>query len=330
MIADSGTAMSCNEVQLNLSLYLYGELNFAGEEAVERHLEDCSMCQLALAREKRWHTGLNAVAEDIPASLLAACRHSLHETISRNRQPEMEAPLPRRRLREWLNGWGFSATQWSGRLAWASFFVFVGVAVSHWSRQFVPFNVPVNGQMSVLGAPESRIRDIQSETDGRIRIVVDRLEQQQLVGSANDSAIRDLLMNAARHSADPGLRIDSVELLKAQRGDDIRDALISAVRHDQNAAVRLKALESLGHFAADASTRQTLVYLLEHDKDPGIRSHAIDVLLPPNARVEVGPDLVRALENISQADAEDDYVRARCLQILQAVGAVDLSSGSIY
>jgi anti-sigma factor RsiW len=42
--------MNCQQVQTNLSLYLYGELEFAAEEELEKHLEGCSFCQLALAR----------------------------------------------------------------------------------------------------------------------------------------------------------------------------------------------------------------------------------------------------------------------------------------
>ena len=44
--------MTCQDVQSSLSLYLYGELDFAQEEEVENHLADCAACQLSLAREK--------------------------------------------------------------------------------------------------------------------------------------------------------------------------------------------------------------------------------------------------------------------------------------
>ena len=325
--------MTCHEVQVNLSLYLYAELNFAGEEALERHLSGCPMCRLALAREKRWHTSLNASSQDVPAQLLTECRRDLLHTV-RSGKPAAASSLERSSryhlFFDWLSNWGFSATQWSGRLALASFFVFAGFVLSRWTDQFLPGSAIPAGRMAVLSAPESRIRNIQPDGDGRIRIVFDRLQQQEVVGSVSDADIRQLLMAATRNSTDPGLRIDSVELLKQQDGDDIRDALLSAVRHDPNAAVRLKALDSLAGFSADTATRQTLLFLLDHDADPRIRSRAIDILLPPNARVEVGPDLVRALQGISSADAEDDYVRARCLQILRAVGAPGFTSNGIY
>ena len=327
----------CHEVQVSLSLYLYGELNFAAEESLERHLSGCPMCQLALSREKLWHASLNASSRDVPSELLAECRRDLLQSIrspaaartGMSRSSRFHGLLASFQ-RDWLGGWGFSATQWSSRVALASFFVFAGVVLSRWTDRYLPgFGAPTES-MGILGAPESRIRNIQPDGDGRIRIVVDRFQQQELVGSAEDAGIRQLLVAAARNSADPGLRIDSVELLNQQGGDDIRDALISAVRHDPNSAVRLKALDSLSRFSSDHVTREALVSLLEHDADPGIRSRAIDVLLPPNARINVGPDLVRALQGISRADAEDDYVRARCLQILQAVGAPGFSSHSIY
>ena len=56
--------MTCTQVQQNLSLYLYGELDFAAEEAVETHIGGCAFCQLALAREKEWHTWRTAIEKD--------------------------------------------------------------------------------------------------------------------------------------------------------------------------------------------------------------------------------------------------------------------------
>ena len=311
------SAERCSEVQVNLSLFLYGELDFAAEEAVEHHLSECPMCQLALAREKRWHTTLNSESRDLPDGLLAACRSNLRDSIQ---QKSSSTSIPRP-LHNWWANWTPRATQWSGRVAFASFFLFAGMMVSRWSGHVLP-GAPVFGQMSLVGgANASHVRDIQPDAEGRVHIIVDRLEQREIVGSAADASIQQLLMAATRNSPDPGLRIDSLDLLRKEHGDDIRDALLFCVRHDGNAAVRLKAIDSLSRYAAEPPTRQALVYALEHDMDSGVRSRAIDVLLPPHAKVQIGPDLLRALEGVSQSNAENDYLRARSLQILQAVDA---------
>ena len=69
--------MTCHQVQTNLSLFLYGDLDFATENALEEHLAECPACQLALDREKAWHASLNAERADFPLDLLAQCRRYL-------------------------------------------------------------------------------------------------------------------------------------------------------------------------------------------------------------------------------------------------------------
>lgn len=322
--------MTCSETQVNLSLYLYGELDFAGEEALEQHLADCPMCQLALAREKRWHTTLNGVSRPVPVGVLAERRQNLFDSLRAEREPAVRRSwFSRLNLSDLWTPWGFRATQWSGRVAFASFFLFAGMLVSRWTQHSLP-GTPAFNQMGLVGNTESRVRDIQPAPDGRIRIVVDRMEQREVVGLAADPTVRQLLVAATRSSADPSLRIDSVELLRQDVGEDIRDAMLACVRHDANAAVRLKAIDSLRRFSAEPATRQALVYVLERDPDAGVRSRAIDVLLPPRSQVQIGPDLIRALEGVSRAERENDYVRGRCLQILQAVDASAFDSDSIY
>ncbi len=74
--------MNCQQVQINLSLYLYGELDFAREEEVEDHLSACALCQRALAREKNLHTALNSERWDVPLDLVSQCRRELRTAIS--------------------------------------------------------------------------------------------------------------------------------------------------------------------------------------------------------------------------------------------------------
>ena len=48
--------MTCQEVQASLSLYLYGELDFAREEHLENHLAECAFCQLTQVSSLRGRT----------------------------------------------------------------------------------------------------------------------------------------------------------------------------------------------------------------------------------------------------------------------------------
>lgn len=311
--------MTCQQVQRNLSLYLYGELDFAQEEELERHLEQCAWCERALTREKAWHTSVNAESMDVPLDLLAECRKDLRNAVNlRNSTGKWKGLLGR--WPEWL---GFSPSSWSFRIALGSFLVFVGFSLGqfvHAPGTFSPFGGV--SEMGLLNPYTSRIKNIQAGRDGQVRIIFDQVRQGQLVGPADSAEVRRLLLAAAKDTADPGLQVDSVSILKDQGGDDIRDVLLDVVRHDANAGVRLKALEALRRYSGDSATRQGVAFVLEHDDNPGVRSQAIDMLVPSSGRVGFSPELANTLEEVIRSEQNDDYVQMRCLQLLQEMGAV--------
>ena len=312
--------MNCQQVQLNLSLYLYGELEFRQEEEVEQHLTECALCQTALAREKSWHTSLNAVQLDVPLALLAECRQDLSAAVG---EIGHEGKVSRWR---WSDLLSFRPSTWSLKVAVASFLLFVGFRSGQWveghGRSIGSVSTPIT-EASLIN---SHIRDIQPNGDNHVRIVWDQVEEKQITGGVADAQVRQLLLKAAESSADPGIRVDSVEILNGQTGADIREALLGAVRRDSNVAVRLKALDGLRQFADDAATRNTLEYVLEHDESPEVRSQAIDVLAPANRQLNFTPDLIRILQGMSRSQQEDEYVRDRCFQILHEMK----DSSSVY
>ncbi len=311
--------MNCQQTQLKLSLYLYGELEFAQEEELERHLDECALCERALAREKAWHTSVNSEKKDAPFDLLANCRQGLRRTVRLPKSGVKTKSLPG----HWAELFRFSPSGWSSRLALASFLVFIGFSLG----QFVNRNIDFPGkggslsEMGLLNPDTSRIRDIEPGGDGRVRIIFDQVRQRQVVGQADSGEVRRLLLAATRDAADPGVQVDSVNILKDQSGDDIRDALLNVAQHDSNAGVRLKALEALQRFTGDAATRQGVTFVLEHDDNPGVRSQAINLLAPLTEKVEFSPELANTLEEVMRSQQDDDYINMRCMQVLQEMGA---------
>lgn len=308
--------MTCRDVQINASLYLYGELDFAQEEALEQHLEQCASCREFLAREKMWHTGLNAGRRDAPLELLAECRQELVSTITQEAEKRKAQHLFWRNWTEPFTG------RWSLGLALASFLVFIGFTSARWiDRHGLSLATENSGtsDMSLVNPP--RIRDIQPDGHNQVRILFDQVNRRAVTGTPDDKTIRGLLLTAMQDTADPGIRVDSVEVLKGQDGADVRDALLKTVRHDPNAAVRLKALESLRPFASDPATRDALKFVLQRDNNPDVRSEAIDILAPANPGIGVTPDLAITLQEIMRSEQENDYVRARCLQVLRSMNA---------
>ena len=305
--------MNCQEVQLHLSLYLYGELEFSAEEDVEQHLAGCSLCQLALVREKSWHSSLHAETKDAPLELLSECRRELHAALTADRPLTLDLPWWRRL------DWPIRLTgQWSGRLAFASLFVFFGFTLSRWAVR-IPLlsGLGSNVAEADLTPGFTRVRGVQAGNGNQVHILIDRVQPDEVTGTLDDNGVRQLLLQASKDPGDPGLRVDSVEMLKGQNGSDIRDALLYSVQHDENPAVRLKALEGLRHFRSDQVTRDALRSVLETDASPAVRTEAIDVLVPTDSAGSVSPELAATLQSVIESEPSNDYLRARCQQILQ-------------
>jgi len=308
--------MTCHQVQTNLSLFLYGDLDFATEEALEDHLAECPACQLALDREKAWHANLNAEHADVPLDLLAQCRQDLALATRAESQVKQASPFWERAAAFF----GFATNRWSERLAVASFFLFLGLGLSHWNNRFnvaSPFTAPGDlAEASMLGRVQ--VRDVRPIGEGKVRLSLDQIQRGELVGSLSDESVRRLLLSTIRSSADAGLRVDSVELLMGQSAPEVREVLLQSAAKDPNAAVRLKALQGLRAFQTDEETRSTLLSVIQFDDNSGVRSEAMEVLVPSGAEIRLAPDIAGAFQQIIRSEHEDDYIRLRCLQILQA------------
>jgi hypothetical protein len=315
--------MTCQQVQTNLSLYLYGELDFAQEEALERHLEGCALCQRALSREKEWHASLNAERRDVSFEFLSECRRDLRTALHAEGAGSVRPT--------WWHGLfphGVSATRWSAQMAVASFLVFAGFSAAH-LMDSGRIRIPSHGgftSMGLLDTANTHVRDIQPAGQNGVRIIVDRIQQQEVTGNVDDNAIRRLLLAAMQDPTDPGIRVDSVEVLQHDNGSDVRDALLNSAKNDSNAAVRIKALEGLRQFAADPATRQAIEFILKRDNNPDVRSEAIDILVPADSFVSLTPDVLKTLQDILNSERENDYVRYRSMQVLRAVNG----SGTVY
>jgi hypothetical protein len=316
--------MNCHQAQSAFSLYLYGELDFAREEDLEDHLAQCAFCQLGLAREKEWHGAANAQVQEPPFDLLAECRQQLRSALAREKAGPSSALASL--LVRWRPGWlrlfnpfQISATRWSAQIALASMLLFAGFASARWlDRGGSHSNLD---QMSLFNTDSARIRDIRPDGAGLVRIVVD--QQSEITGHIDDANIRSLLIAGTRQ-ADPGVRFYSFQVLSEQGGDhlapkaddDLREVVFYTVRNDPNPAVRLEAIEGLRRFAGDPGTLETLKFVLEHDADAGVRSEAIDILAPVGDSGAVTPARAEAMQEVIHSSTEDEYVRARCTQVL--------------
>jgi HEAT repeat protein len=193
------------------------------------------------------------------------------------------------------------------------------LAVGFFGAQMVPGDTPALGRMGVAqdAAPVvSRVRLVNSNESGGVRVQYEEVRQRELSGALQDEQIRRLLLAAAVDPSDPGLRVESIDLLKKHCSDDeVRRALLNALRTDSNSGVRLKALEGLKPYARDPETRKVLAQVLLVDDNPGVRTQAIDMLVQ-NKEPEIAGVLQELLRN-----EQNSYVRSRSQKALSEMKA---------
>jgi anti-sigma factor RsiW len=170
-----------------------------------------------------------------------------------------------------------------------------------------------------IASISSIVRQPNSET---VEVNYSRLVPQQVQGSLDDPAIRQLLMLASQDSASAGVRDDSVGLMAAEcraghscKPEGIRDALMVALRYDRNAGVREKALEGLEPYVAeDVRVRDAVLEALLNDPEPRIRTAAINILEP----VEADTSVRQVLSSVADSD-QNPHIRTVSREVLSHV-----------
>ncbi len=289
--------MNCDLARQNLTLYLYGELDFNAEEALEHHLDGCSACRTALDHERELHATLDR-QEFLPSpELLQACRLELQTRIA----VERVAARPfHQKLWDW----------WRGLMPAPAILkpvgVFALVAIGFFGGKLWEATRGMT-EPSVL-----RVRNFTPSPEGGVQLVVEEVRQKTMSGRLDDDRIQRMLLAAATDPSDAGLRVRTMDVLKDRsERSDVRRALLQALRSDPNPGVRLKALEGLKPYNRDPETRRVLSSVLLADDNPGVRTMAID-LLADNMETDVTGTLQELLMR-----ENNPYIRQKSLQALR-------------
>jgi hypothetical protein len=190
-------------------------------------------------------------------------------------------------------------------------------AVTPAPRQLDQPELPVSP--AEVASISSIVREPNSEI---VEVHFNRVVPEQVEGSLDSPAIRQLLMMASQDPASAGLRDDSVGLMAAEcraghscKPEGIRDALMVALRYDKNAGVREKALQGLEPYVAeDVRVRDAVLEALLNDSDPRIRTAAISILEP----VEADTGVRQVLSSVANSD-RSPQIRTVSRQVLSRV-----------
>ena len=304
---------------------------------MDTHLDTCAECKTALEREKSLHAAFDSVAVEPAASLLRECRTDLAAAMHREKETREQNPLPARAVSKEPSGWWdrfvYSLT---ARSILRPILRPVGavalIALGFFGARFTPLLSETFPGASQAGI--RRVSDVETQTDGTVRVVVDETRQKTVAGNLDDQQIRTLLLEAVRDPNNSGLRADSAALLSRRaQSAEIRSALVYLVGHDPNDGVRLNAMEGLKSYAADPDVRVALSQALLSDANPGVRTQAIELLIPSSSisKLDGGavPNLDRATIGTLQElmlRENNASLRQRTQKVLEAINA----SAEIY
>ena len=308
---------NCEDARGQFALLLYGELSFDEEERTESHLDGCEECHVALKRQKALHDALDGVALTPSPLLLNRCREDLTQSLAHEKS---------------ASGWGASGMhswwqQMTGGLKiqfLRPMTVMALLAVGFFAAKVIP-GLSFAGSVASMGLGDfggAQVRNVATEPDGRLRIVVDETRERTISGSREDRQIRDLLMAAAKEGADPGLRAQTVTILLGDAdASDVREALAFAMANDENANVRLKAMEGLERYTNDPVVQNALAHVLLNDPNSGMRTRVIDALGEREGQ-ELDRQMVGALQELMSREDDQD-VRERASRMLHSIKASD-------
>ena len=322
--------MNCESARRAILLQLYGEIDAREHFKMDTHLSGCPSCRDAVAAERRLFSMLQAGTGPDPSDdLLDRCRESLSRAL------DEEAPPP--------------PTPWGVRLfdmwrtvrlspAYGIAMLMAGFLVGALTLRAAPFGfVGGGGDAAAPGAtadererlaaasarrpenqPVNSVRSLEpAAADGEVRVGYDTLQRGSMEGTADDPAIRAMLVTTLRDSLNSGLRLEAIDALRAHADQaEVRQALLDALRGDENTGARLKALDALAARAPeDSQVRGAIVDAMQKDSNPGVRVRAIDSLAAGR-----DPRLLPVMERLSRDDP-DAYVRMRSGDFVDALYA---------
>jgi hypothetical protein len=308
---------NCEKVRGQFALLLYGELSFDEEERVESHLDGCAECRTALQRQRALHEALDGIAVTPSPALLSRCREDLTQMLEHGGPATAWAASRKPSWWQQLTGsWNVQFLRPMTAMAL--------LAVGFFAAKVTPgLNLPGGvASMGLANFGGAQVRNVATEPDGRLRIVVNETRERTISGSRDDRQIRELLMTAAKEGADPGLRAQTVTILMGDAdASDVREALAFAMANDENTNVRLKAMEGLQRYANDPVVQNALANVLLNDPNTGMRTRVIETLDERDGQ-ELNRQMVGALQALMSREDDQD-VRERASRMLRSIKASD-------
>ncbi len=281
-----------------LQLSVFDELDKDRTLLLEEHIQSCDSCQLEKEELSLMLESITASGAGEPTdTALANARQQLGAALwNEPRIDAVGAETGRREsiLSRWF-GAGRQAPGSAHRGGWfqgyrlalagtamicvgflAGFLVFGGVQPVSQPPEIV---APANESFANV----SNVQFLNADaSDGEIELLYDQVRPMRLKAGMDDQRMRRLLAQAILTGSNPGVRLKAINAFETGEHStplgDVKQAFLGALISDPNAGVRRQALLALQELPYDDVIKETLMYVLAHDENPGLRVAAMNYL----------------------------------------------------
>lgn len=304
-----------------IQLSVYNELTEEEKRLLQTHLDGCEECRYEMGKLSILHKTMKGITPyPVDEQLLVEARDQFRQAL---RATKGRSPAPNR-WSELIRG----VFRPGVRFAFAASVSFIlGIVLSY---VYFHTSAPVPGSQespaqTMFLPGETRITNIRflsgKNGDGQVDFTFDAVRPVHMKGNIQDEQVQKVLTYAILNEDNPGVRLRSIDAVAGQRTADkeVRNALITALKSDINAGVRKESLHALQKFPLDEEIKLTLLFVLNHDKNPGLRIAAINLLDSlRNSNLVPDKDILEGFRNTVQTD-DNNYIKLRAKAAIEEI-----------
>ena len=302
--------MECEEYQQLIYLAHYDELDEASLEALERHINSCSVCAAEKARADKLFAAMDSRrTPKVDSEWLKSARNQMVAHLESTKRKPAAVYIDWKKIFRFIRMPAFTVV-YSAVLVLTG--IFLGNLKCSSPGAFLP-SIEV-GQMaadseeqdirSILQEGNLRNMDLQELPDQQVQVTFQGTRDYQFMGSTEDKKIQELLAYIVLHESNTGLRLRSLETLAQQQDSLVQQLLLYSLLNDENSGVRLKAIRALRNYPQTPQHKDTYLRALMTDTNNAVRIEAMEGL-----KDMVADDKVMEVLRIAAAKDSNDYVR---------------------
>ena len=312
-----------------IQLALLDELNEDEMKKLHNHLIECSDCQAEYDMLNKLQSLINQnKAGEVDDELLREARDQFRRKLNYDLSKQSVVEKVFNSFRK--NIWIYKRPALAG-----AFSLVVGLFAG-----YLIFSPGSSSTLNLLGEKKNpgeggttiaNVRFVNDSSNaGEVEFTFDAIKQVTMKGKLSDPAVQRILAEALVNEKNPGTRIQTVNALanisnkqevlptgKSNVNPKVKSALLTALKYDSNPAVRMEALKALLNFPFDNEINDALLFVLQRDKNSGLRIAAINGLASATQNGKtIDPETIKILNQKVKND-DNEYVRIRAASLVK-------------